>query len=150
MTMTEYKKSSVIMVFNDKGELALQLRAANDDAFPLHWDFSAAGGIDEGENEKASAERELQEELGITANVQFVAQEHLEYPSWNPAITRKTDLFIYKAHHNGPFKPDPKEVERVEFFSLDKIKNMIESGDKFHPEPALLWKKGLITRVASR
>jgi len=67
--MTEYKKSSGVLVFNNKGELALQLRAAKDDSFPSHWDFSAGGGINAGEDNKLSAQREVKEELGIDAKV---------------------------------------------------------------------------------
>lgn len=142
--MTEYKKSSGILVFNDKGELALQLRAAGDNSFPFHWDFSAGGGIEPREDDELSAERELKEELGIDAKVQFIAQEHFTYPAWTPSVTREADLFIYKTYHNGPFNPDPREVDKVEFFKLETIKEMIESGQKFHPEFILSWNKGII------
>ena len=101
------------MVFNDSGELALQLRAARDSLYPSHWDFTAGGGIDPGEESQHSAERELQEELGITAKVEFVAKEHYTYPAWNSPASREVDLFIYKSHHSGPFKPDPEEIEKV-------------------------------------
>ena len=142
--MTEYKKSSAVMVWNDRGELALQLRAANDDSFPSHWDFSAGGGIDAGEDEKLSAERELQEELGINAKLEFIIEEHYTYPAWNPSITREVDLFIFKTFHNGPFSPDPKEVQRIEFFKLEKIREMIESSEKFHSELILSLEKEII------
>jgi len=132
------------MVWNDRGELALQLRAANDDSFPSHWDFSAGGGIDAGEDEKLSAERELQEELGINAKLEFIIEEHYTYPAWNPSITREVDLFIFKTFHNGPFSPDPKEVQRIEFFKLEKIREMIESSEKFHPELILSLEKEII------
>ena len=142
----EYKKCSAILVFNDKNELALQLRAAHDDKFPSHWDFSAGGGIDQGEDEKASAERELMEELGIRSEVEFIIQERYVYPAWNPLITRETDLSIFKTHHNGPFNPDPNEVEKVQFFKLEKIEEMIKSGEKFHPEFILFWNKKIIDK----
>ena len=145
----EKKKGAAILVFNDRGELALQLRAADDDSFPSHWDFSAGGGIDAGEDEKLSAERELQEELGIKASVALVAQERYIYPAWKPSVMREIDLWIYKAHHNGPFKPDPAEVEKVEFFTLERIKEMMESDHKFHPEFVLSWNKGVITKTLS-
>lgn len=67
--MIEYKKSSAVSIFNDEGELLLQLRAANDDSFPSHWDFAAGGGVDEGEDEKRSAERETMEEVGVSVTV---------------------------------------------------------------------------------
>jgi len=38
-------------------------------------------------------------------------------------------------------------VDKVEFFSLDKIKEMMESGEKFHPEFVLSWKKGIIEQA---
>ncbi len=147
--MVEYKKSSAALVFNDNGELALQLRAVGDSSFPSHWDFSAGGGIDSGEDSKLSAERELREELGIEVNVEFISEEHYTYPAWTPSVSREVDLFIYKAHHNGPFNPDPAEVEKVQFFKLEQIKEMIESGVKFHPEFALSWSNGIVTSAAS-
>ena len=147
--MVEYQKCSAVLVFNDKSELALQLRAANDTSFPSHWDFSAGGGIDPGEDNKLSAERELREELGVEANLEFITEEHHKYPAWIPSVSREADLFIYRAHHNGPFSPDPAEVEKVQFFKLTTIKEMIESGQKFHPEFTLSWGKGIISRAAS-
>ncbi|MBI2640330.1 MAG: NUDIX hydrolase [Candidatus Sungbacteria bacterium] len=147
--MVEYKKSSAVLVFNDKGELALQLRAANDDSFPSHWDFSAGGGIDVGEDPKDSAKRELREELGVDATVEFIAEEHYKYPAWKPSVSREVDLFIYKAHHNGPFNLDPAEIAKVQFLKLTIIKEMIESDAKFHPEFVLSWNKGIISRAAN-
>ena len=84
------------MVFNDKRELLLQLRATEDDSFPAHWDFSAGGGIDSKEDEKLSAERELLEEIGVKENIEFVTTEHYTYPTWKPSMTRETELWIYK------------------------------------------------------
>jgi isopentenyldiphosphate isomerase len=142
--MIEYKKSLAILVFNDKGELALQLRAADDDSFPSHWDFSAGGGIGESENEKNAAERELKEELGVSAELEFITKAHYTYSAWKPNTIRETDLFIYKTLHNGPFQPDLKEIEKVDFFSLDQINKMLQSGEKFHPELKLSWERGVI------
>lgn len=54
-----------IFVFNDKNELYLQKRGANQ-TFPNTWDQSAGGHVDEGETYEEAALRELQEELGIS------------------------------------------------------------------------------------
>lgn len=131
-------RSSVILVFNDKDQLALQLRAATDYKYPSHWDFSAAGGIEDGEDPKTAAHRELQEEIGIEAKLEFVTETLYE-------DDKGQDYFyLYKTTHNGPFTPDGFEVEKVEFFSLDQIQSMLDSGAKFHPEFPFVWKKGLI------
>ena len=144
--MIEYKKCSAILVFNDKNELLLQLRAADDDTFPSHWDFAAGGGIDEGEDEEIAAKRELVEELGISAELEFVARAYFTYPAWKPNTTRETDLFIYKTHHSGPLCPNVKEVEKVEFFAIDKADEMLASGEKFHPELKLSFEKGFVRK----
>lgn len=146
--MVEYKKSSAVLVFNDDGELALQLRAANDDSYPSHWDFSAGGGIDPAEDFKDCAERELREELGIEASIEFVDEGHYTYPVWASSNSREEDLIIYRTRHNGPFSPNPLEVQKIQFFKLGRIKEMLESGEKFHPAFALLWNKGVISRAA--
>ena len=111
------------------------------------WSFPQ-GGIDEGESPEENLRRELREELGVKTNVEFIAQEHYTYPAWNPSVAREVDLFIYRAYNNGPFNPDPTEVEKVQFFKLEEIKKMFESGQKFHPEFVLSWNKGIISRVA--
>lgn len=144
----EYKKSSAVLVFNDSGELALQLRAAGDSSYPSHWDFSAGGGIDPGENSKLAAEREMQEELGDETDIKFITEEHFTYPGWTNPTSREVDLSIYKTHHNGPFNPNLKEVEMVQFFQLSKIDEMIKSGQKFHPEFAQAWDRGAILKAA--
>src|SRR5688572_27267017 len=109
--MIEKKSSAVVLVFNDLNQLALQLRASGDKSFPNHWDFSAGGGIDPGEDAQTCAKRELREELGIEAEVEFVSQEHFQYPGWVTGATREEDSHIYKTRYNGPFNIDPKEVD---------------------------------------
>ena len=145
--MIEYIKSTGVIIVSSDGKLALQLRASHDDSFPAHWDFAAGGGIDEGEDEKKSAEREIKEELGIDATVEFVVRKHYTYEAWKKDTTREADLWIYKTYSNGPFKPDLNEVEKVEFFEIDEIKKMIESGAKIHPEFLLTWNDGIVFDV---
>ena len=60
-------RSVHILVFNPRGELFLQQRAASKDINPGLWDTSAAGHVDHGESYDACARRELREELGIEA-----------------------------------------------------------------------------------
>ncbi|HLL60210.1 MAG TPA: NUDIX domain-containing protein [Candidatus Nitrosocosmicus sp.] len=134
----KYKKSVAILVFNDKKELALQLRAAHDDKYPLHWDFSAAGGIESGEDYADAARRELKEELGIESEIEFIRME--TYQDENSI----EDIYIYKTLYNGRFNPNPNEVQESRFFSLDAIENMMVTGEKFHPEFRFVWNKGLI------
>ena len=143
-SMIEYHTCVDILIFNNRAELALQMRAANDKSFPGHWDFSAGGHVDLNEENQKAAEREIFEELGVSGQVTMVSKEHFQYPGWDPSILREVEASIYKMFHNGPFKIDPKEVEKVIFLSLPAIQKMIDEGSKFHPEFLLTWKRGII------
>lgn len=133
------KKTSVaILVFNTNGDLALQLRAAHDDKYPSHWDFSAAGGIEPGEDHKDAAPRELFEEIGIKSDLAFL--KVVEYEGEGGADT----IFLYKTIYDGEFNPDSNEVAEVKFFSTEDIQNMIETGEKIHPEFIYMWREKLI------
>ena len=132
--MIEYKLSSAVLVFNSSDELALQLRASEDDSFPGHWDFSAGGGIDEGENHKDAAKRELFEELGVQTEPEFLTKMIFKYHAWNSQIQRESTVFMYKAKYGGVFNPDPKEVKDIQFFKITKIQEMIDNSSRFHPE----------------
>lgn len=146
--MIEHHTCVDILIFNDQRELALQMRAGNDKSFPRHWDFSAGGHVDLNEENQKAAEREIFEELGVSGEVTFIAKEHFQYPGWDPSILRAVDASIYKMTHNGPFKIDSKEVEKVVFLSLPAIQKMIDEGSKFHPEFLLAWEKGIISEAA--
>jgi isopentenyl-diphosphate Delta-isomerase len=132
------KKSAVVLVFNNKNELALQLRSSTDTNYPSHWDASAAGSIDADEEPEEAASRELWEEIGITGDLDFIK-----------GILYKDDfgedyLYVYRTDHNGPFIPDKHEVQLIKFVSLEEIDHMIETGEKFHPEFIFLWKQGIV------
>ncbi len=133
--LSEHKSSSVVLVFNDDGELALQLRAAADTSYPSHWDFSAAGGIEAGEDPLAAAIRELKEEIGLEGKPAIV-----ESILYRDELCEDL-LHIYKLKNNGPFSPDKKEVDEIRFFAPEQIDKMIQNKEKFHPEFTFLWEK---------
>jgi len=134
-----------ILIFDKTGQLALQKRSLVDDSFPGHWDFSSGGHIDENETSEKAAERELWEELGIKTPLRFVKKEKFIYPDWKPGITSEVDADIYKGIYEGKFKINPGEVAEIVFFKIDEIENMFNRGEKFHPEFALAWKKGVVS-----
>lgn len=132
-----------VFVFNDKGEMALHVRSKNSLFCPLYWDTAASGHVQSGESYKEAALRELDEEIGINAEVNLVYKDLYEYTDEydDPSINKrgiqkglKKFLATLKAVHNGPFKINPEEVEKAEFFSLEEIQEMINNGERFHPE----------------
>lgn len=129
-----------VMIFNDKGEMALQLRNNNLDYCPGHWATAACGHVHAGETYEQAAQRELEEELGITLPLKFHSKDWYEVTEGEEAGL-KMFLGAFSAQSNGPFKLAPREVQRVEFVSLDTLWQMIEQGEKIHPESLFIFKK---------
>jgi len=125
-----------VLIFNERGEMALQLRSKNVSFCPSYWSTTVGGHVQAGESYEEAALREFQEELGITTKIDFMAKD--KYIDKRPL---KKFLGTFKTIYNGPFNVDPQAVEKVEFFSLEKIQEMVKNGDKIHPELLFLLKK---------
>ena len=62
-----WHRASFIFVINTKNELLVQKRTMIKDYCPGFYDLASAGGVvGAGEDDDISAERELEEELGLT------------------------------------------------------------------------------------
>lgn len=125
-----------VLIFNDKGEMLLQLRSKHKSFCSHHWSTPVGGHVQSGERYREAALREFQEELGTVTKIIFVYKD-----LYDDGKALKKILVTFKATSNGPFNVNPKEVEKVEFFSLSKIQEMINGGEKFHPELLFLLKK---------
>lgn len=64
-------RSVHIFVFDSQARLYLQKRQKNKDKYPGHWDSSAAGHVDPGEDYLSCAQRELWEELQLKADLDW-------------------------------------------------------------------------------
>ncbi|MFA5021958.1 MAG: NUDIX domain-containing protein [Patescibacteria group bacterium] len=118
-----------ILIFNDQGKMALQLRSAKVNFCPLHWSTAVGGHVQTGETYETAGLREYEEELGQQSQLQFLSKDLYQLPN-RPAKF----LATFTTKFNGPFKPDLEVVEKVNFFTLAEIQKMIASGEKFHPE----------------
>ncbi len=122
-----------ILVRNKAGKILLQLRDRHLSFAPGCWSTSAGGHVLSGETIDQAAKRELMEELGITADI---GQPAMRWYDGQGGL--KKILAVYSIEHDGPFKPEAGAIERIEFFSLNEIKNMINRNEKFHPELVFL------------
>ena len=104
-----------IFVFNRRGELFLQKRSQWKDVHPLRWDSSAAGHVNAGQIYDETAPRELEEELGVRADLE---------PLGSIAACAGTGwefVRLYRAEHEGPFVLSPAEIDSGGFFTIDQI-----------------------------
>jgi 16S rRNA (adenine1518-N6/adenine1519-N6)-dimethyltransferase len=105
-----------IFVFNKKGELFLQKRSRWKDSHPGKWDSSSSGHVDSGQGYEQTAARELEEELGVEAEVRLLAKIEA------CARTGNEFVHLYRAEHEGPFRLARAEIECGEFFPVETIR----------------------------
>jgi isopentenyldiphosphate isomerase len=125
-----------VLIFNKKGEIALQIRSKNKSFCPGCFSTSAGGHVQSGETYEQGDLRELQEELEIKsllklkAKTEYLGKENI-----------KKFLAIYEAKSEGPFNFNKDEIENIIFLPLNEIKNLIKTSPKFHPELLFILKK---------
>ncbi len=125
-----------ILIFNDQGEIALQMRSKEKSFCPLHWSTSVGGHVQAGESYEAAGLREMREEAGISAPLTFLGADRYDGPG---GLSKFFGTF--RATHGGPFDVGQHEVDRIEFFPLAEVWEMMAQGEKINPELLFLLKK---------
>ncbi|MDP0500752.1 MAG: NUDIX domain-containing protein [Verrucomicrobiota bacterium JB022] len=128
-----------VLVFNAQGQIFLQQRARTKDTFPSRWDSSAAGHVASGDGYDLTAQRELEEELGVTA-----PPEAFE-PLFYIRACRETGnefVWVYRTRHEGPFHLQASEIEGGGWFAPEHVDGWIaERPDDHAPSFVLIWQQ---------
>jgi len=127
-----------IFVFNSVGEIYVQRRSASKDRHALKLDSSAAGHVDPGETYEQTAARELQEELGITAEIKQVL--------WVAACeqTDNEHVMLFKVETDLKPTPNPEEIQWGGLMAPGKLSSLMkENQADFVPAFILLWNEFL-------
>lgn len=117
-------RAASIFVFNSKGELLVQHRSATKDEFPSCYTSSASGHLGAGEGYEESAEREMFEEIGITAPLEYLTK----LPASRDTANEFTVLFRAVTDQVPTF--DPNEVAGGEYVALADLQRRMAA----HPE----------------
>lgn len=102
-----------IMLVNSRDELLLHQRSANKKAYPLYWSGAAAGHLVSGEGYLEAAQREMMEEIGVEADLEFVGKFFSE--------DDREMVGVFLGYHDGPIEIEPLEVKQVDYFSLARL-----------------------------
>lgn len=108
-----------VFVFNSRGELLLQMRSRFKDEAPLTFTSSASGHLAAGESYADAAPRELLEELGLSAPLEWVCKL--------PAApeTAREHTVLYQTVTDAEPVIDRHEIDAVSFHSLDDVETWI-------------------------
>jgi len=115
-----------VFVFNGRGELLLQRRSATKDEAPLKLTSSCSGHLGAGEDYEEAAHREMQEEIGLSGELEFLHK----FPA--SAETAYEHTVLYRMISDLEPRPDPAEILRMETMSLpEAMRRMADDSDDF-------------------
>lgn len=124
-----------ILLFNEGGEVYLQQRSRSKDRHPLKWDSSVAGHVTAGETYDETAQRELNEELGLSLPLRKIVKL--------PASERNDREFIwlYDGAASDDFVPNSAEIEQGAFLPTSAVDGWtLARPDDFAPAFLECWK----------
>lgn len=126
---TFWHRGMHVFVFNNKGELLVQLRSPLKDKYPNTYDCSISGQVNFGEDYERTAVRELEEELGIK-NVNIKPVLHFRMP-YGPKDYHVCKLFTIT--YDKEIKTN-EEISEIKFLNMDELKKLInENPEMFTP-----------------
>jgi isopentenyldiphosphate isomerase len=136
-------RTAHVWLLRDRGqgiEVLLQKRSDDKDSFPGCYDISSAGHIPAGVGFKASALRELKEELGIDATEEelivcgdlTICHEETFYgkPFKDNQFSRV--FYIWKDVEPEALHLQASEVSEVRWFNLEICKSMVKDNSFLH------------------
>lgn len=109
----------VVAALITKDDQILAAQRTRHQPMPLKWEFPG-GKIEEGEQPRDALRRELEEELGIEANIgNEVARIHHEYPTGGAIELRFFEVHNYQGEIENRIFREIRWVERGKLPDLD-------------------------------
>src|SRR5690606_18744528 len=109
-----------VFLFNDKGEMLLQKRAADKYHSPNQWTNAVCSHPRMGETYMDAAQRRLKEELGIetpiTYRFNFLYKADVGQNLWEHELDH-----VFTGNFEGEFKLNEEEVSEVRYISIDEL-----------------------------
>ncbi|MFC1812211.1 NUDIX hydrolase YfcD [Thermodesulfobacteriota bacterium] len=124
-------RASYILVFNSKEQIFVQKRTLTKDVYPGYYDVAAGGVVLAGETYEESAERELEEELGIRG-VSLKRLFDFYYQHKNNRVWGRAFACVY----DGRIVLQEEEVESGGFRDVNEV---VQAGDHEQSTPDSLY-----------
>jgi len=129
-----------LWLYNPSGQILLQRRSLTKDREPGKWTSSVSGHVNAGEEYDAAMRREIPEEIGVTAESCAGFQRIGYFPACGE--TDQEFVWLFRANHPGPFRPDSTEVAALEWFEPEKLDLLIHKQPKDFSSCLIhLWKR---------
>ncbi|MGE5108929.1 MAG: isopentenyl-diphosphate Delta-isomerase [Sphingobacteriales bacterium] len=123
-----------VFIFNSKGEMLLQQRAARKYHSGGLWTNACCSHPKPGEEAKQAAERRLNEELGFSANLKKAF--HFTYKvSFENGLTEHEYDHVFTGLYEGVIHPNTDEVSDYCYKTMKEIQSSLET----HPQKYTAW-----------
>jgi len=105
-----------LLIFNDRGELLLQQRAAGKRLWPLYWSNSCCSHPRLGEAMETATGRRLKEELGLAAHLEFLFK--FQYQAQFDATGSENELCsVFIGRCTAPITVNHEEIADLRWVS---------------------------------
>lgn len=135
-----------VFLFNEKGEVLLQKRAAEKYHSPNQWTNAVCSHPREGETYLEGAQRRLKEELGIEA-MELSPKFHFIYKADVGGNLWEHELdHVFTGNYNGNFSLNDEEVSEIRYITMEALDAEMES----NPENFTEWFKIILGEYKDR
>ena len=125
-----------VVVFNSNGRIFVHRRTFKKDIYPGFYDMLIGGVVAKGETYHATAQRELQEELGIKAKLHFLFK--IKYEDKENKVFAK----VYKCITGGLIRIQVEEILHGKFMEIQEVQKLLKK-EKFPKKSIMIFDKYL-------
>ncbi len=130
-----------VFIFNDRGELMLQQRAAHKYHSPLLWTNTCCSHQRQGESNIDAGKRRLKEEMGF--EVDLDEKFHFVYKAeFDNGLTEHELDHVMVGYYNGEPTINPEEVASWKWIDME----VLQQDMKDHPQDYTAWFKIIFDR----
>jgi len=130
-----------VFIFNDRGELMLQQRAAHKYHSPLLWTNTCCSHQRQGESNIEAGKRRLREEMGF--EVDLDKKFHFVYKAeFDNGLTEHELDHVMVGYYNGDPTINPEEVASWKWINME----VLQQDMKDHPQDYTAWFKIIFDR----
>ncbi|APZ46910.1 isopentenyl-diphosphate delta-isomerase [Polaribacter reichenbachii] len=122
-----------VFIFNDKGELMLQQRAAHKYHSPLLWTNTCCSHQRDGESNVEAGRRRLQEEMGFTADLKEIFSFVYKAPFDNGLTEHELDHVMIGSFNDMP-NINKEEVADYKWMQLEDVQTDIDNNPAIYTE----------------
>lgn len=130
-----------VFLFNEGGDLLLQQRAGGKRLWPLFWSNSCCSHPRKGESMDDAALRRIEQELGVSATVEFVYK--FSYQAQYGELGAEHEMCsVYLGRSNDKVKPNRNEIAAVRYVDPQALTaELAADDDVFTPWFKLEWRR---------